>query len=93
MTLAPMRRFSFAGEQRDSDTAMRIVRRLLTGKDFPIASVLFLLALLVGVLLVGFWLFRSFLHLSRSQLSSVLDSTLSTSGSAGSCAVRINLRC
>ena len=30
MTLAPMRRFSFAGEQQDSDTAMRIVRRLLS---------------------------------------------------------------
>ncbi len=33
--LAPVRRFSFAGEQQDSDTTIRIVRRLLTGKDFP----------------------------------------------------------
>src|SRR4029077_929851 len=31
--------------------------------------------------------------LSRSLSSSALDSTLFTSGSAGSCAVRISLRC
>ena len=29
MTLAPVRRFSFAGEQQDSDTATEIVRRLI----------------------------------------------------------------
>src|SRR5437773_5732184 len=39
--LAPIRRFSFAGEQRDSDTTIRIVRRLLTGKDFPKLPLLF----------------------------------------------------
>src|SRR5439155_13671904 len=38
---APVRRFSFAGEQQDSDTTIRIVRRLLTGKDFPKLPLLF----------------------------------------------------
>src|SRR6266550_2563064 len=32
MTLAPVRRFPFAGEQQDSDTATRSVRRVQTGK-------------------------------------------------------------
>src|SRR6266566_9886273 len=34
MTLVPVRRFSFAGEQQDSDTATKIVRRLII--RFPV---------------------------------------------------------
>src|SRR5438094_8416779 len=36
---APVRRFSFAEEQQDSDTAIRIVRRILIDPEIPRGSV------------------------------------------------------